>query len=106
MVGASAPTRLRIGAPERAQASGGAVAGGCRCSRGWTGVSVSGEEGEVFQPTAARIAAGPVDIETSVAAPLWQAPTQLQEEEESAGASPCPCELCARWSSCPACANQ
>jgi hypothetical protein len=53
------------------------------------------EEGEVFQPTAARIAAGPVEIETSATAPLWQAPTQLQEVEESAGASPWPCEGCA-----------
>jgi hypothetical protein len=47
-----------------------------------------GEEDELFQPTAARIAAGPVEIEISAAAPLWQAPTQLQEEEEPAGTSP------------------
>ncbi len=68
-VGANAPTRLRIGAPKRAQTSGGAVAGGCRCNRGWTGVSLLGEEGEVFQPTTAKIAVGPVEIETSAAAP-------------------------------------
>jgi hypothetical protein len=38
---------------------------------------------------------GPVEIETSVAAPLWQAPTQLQEVDEPWGASPWLCEVCA-----------
>jgi hypothetical protein len=65
-----APTQLRIGAPKRAQAIGGAVAGGCRCSRGWTGLSRSGEEGAVFQRAAARTAVGPVEIEISATEPL------------------------------------
>jgi len=74
--GRNAPARLRSGAPERAQASGGAVEGGCRRSRGWTGVSLSGEEGAVFQPTTAKVTAGWVVRDTRAAVAPWQAPTQ------------------------------
>lgn len=86
---------LRIGAPERAQTSGGAVAGGCRRSQGWAGASLSGTEGEVFQPATSATTAGAAAIGISAAVLLWQAPTQLQEVVEPAGASSCPCEVCA-----------
>lgn len=70
--------RLSYGmrAPKRAQASGGAVEGGCRRSRGWAGVSLSGEEGAVFQPVSAGENDGAAAIEVRTAAAVWQAPTQ------------------------------
>jgi hypothetical protein len=86
--GRSAPARLRKGAPKRAQASGGAVDGGCRRSRGWAGVSLSGEEGAVFQPATVARTVGLPETETSAAEALWQVPTQLQEPDESVGTSP------------------
>ena len=96
----SALAPSRIGAPKRAQASGGAVAGGCRRSRGWAGTSESGAEGEVSQPAAAGTIFGPAATGARVAAALWQAPTQLQEVVEPADVSPWPCELWPVWSEC------
>lgn len=78
-----------VRARERAQASGGAVEGGCRRSRGWAGVSLSGEDGAVFQPVSTGLKAGAAAIEVSAAAAFWQAPMQWQVVGDSAGAS-CP----------------
>src|SRR5688572_17855541 len=90
----------RIGAPKRAQASGGAVAGGCRRSRGWAGASESGAEGDVFQPAAAGRIRGPAVTGARVAAVPWQAPTQLQEVVEPDDVSPWPCEFWPLGSEC------
>ena len=99
--GAECAGRLRIGAPERAQASGGAVAGGCRCSRGWTGVSRVGS-GRRGVPAGER-RGPPSGRRRSRSARRRRCGRRLRScrRSESAGAPPWPCEACVAWSRVP-----